>query len=315
MSFTQKVKNELARTENENKCCQLAEFIGLIKMSGNIHIDSDYHMSLAFETENPAIARKAFRLTQNLFNLKKEVTVRRRPRLNKNNLYIVRLLPQKETKKAFEQLGVVFTPRGYEIQWSPQILQRKCCHRAYLRGAFLGSGSVSSPEQKTYHLEIMVKDEMFCQIICELMRNFSLSPKTVKKRGNHLIYLKESEQIVDFLNIIGAHSALLTFEGVRVHKEVRNRVNRIVNCETANLNKTVDAALKQVEIIQFIDRNMGLNKLPPGLEAIAKQRLVHPDLSLKELGEMITPPISKSGVNHRMRRLQRIADKIAAKKV
>lgn len=314
MSFTQKVKNELARIEDGTNCCQLAELKSLLMMSGNVHIGSDYHLSLTFETENPAIARRAFRLSKNLFNLQKEVSVKRRTRLKKSNLYVVRILPQLGAKKAFEALGVVFTPQGYEIKWDLDILKSRCCHRSYLRGVFLGSGSLSDPEQRTYHLEIVVKDHTNYKIICELMRNFGLNPKMIMKRKRHMIYLKESEQIVDFLNIIGAHSALLSFEGIRVKKEVRNRVNRLVNCETANLNKTVDAAIKQVENIRFIERNLGLDKLPPGLESIARLRLENPDLSLKELGELLNPAISKSGVNHRMRRLQSIVDNISGKK-
>ena len=310
MSFTQKVKNEMARIDDGDRCCQLAELKSLIMMAGNVHIDADYHLSLTLETENPAIARRAYRLAKNLFNLQKEVSVRRRARLKKSNLYVIRLLPQIGTKKAFEALGIVFTPKGYDIKWDSDIFKNRCCHRSYLRGVFLRSGSVSDPEQKTYHLEIVVKDTTHYKIICELMRNFGLNPKTLMKRNKHMIYLKESEQIVDFLNIIGAHAALLSFEGIRVKKEVRNRVNRIVNCETANLTKTVDAAIKQVETIKFLERNIGLHKLPSGLEKIANLRLGNPDLSLKELGELMTPVVSKSGVNHRMRRLQKIADRI-----
>ncbi len=309
MSFSQRVKNELARKDSEQKCCQLAELISLIITSAKVVTD-DYHLSLTLETENPAIARKAYRLTNNLFKLHKEVSVRRKARLKKNNIYILKILPQKETKKAFETLGIAFTPKGYEVIWNLDILKSKCCHRSYLRGAFLGGGSVSNPERKNYHLEIVLKNELQSKVVNELMRNFGLNPKTIMKRKNYMIYLKESEQIVDFLNIIGAHSALLSFEGVRVHKEVRNRVNRLVNCETANLSKTVEAALKQVETIKFIERNMGLDKLPPGLEQIARLRLENPDLSLKELGEIMSPVISKSGVNHRMRRLQKIADNL-----
>ena len=313
MSFTQKVKNEMARIDDGDKCCQLAELKSLIMMAGNVHIDEDYHLSLTLESENPAIARRAYRLAKNLFNLKKEVSVKRRTRLKKSNLYVIRLLPQIGTKKAFETLGIIFTPKGYDIKWDSGIFKNRCCHRSYLRGVFLGSGSVSNPEQKTYHLEIVVKDKTQYKIVCELMRNFGLNPKTLMKRNKHMIYLKESEQIVDFLNIIGAHAALLSFEGIRVKKEVRNRVNRIVNCETANLTKTVDAAIKQVDTIKFLERNLGLHKLPAGLETIAKLRLENQDLSLKELGEIMTPVVSKSGVNHRMRRLEKIAGKLGEK--
>jgi DNA-binding protein WhiA len=300
MSFSQKVKNELARIDEGNRCCQLAELIGLINLIGKAAAVDDCHFSLTLETENPAIARKAYRLTKNLFDLRKEVSVRRRKRLKKNNIYIVKLLPQKQLSKILE------VPK-----FNQDILKNTCCHRAYLRGAFLGGGSVSNPQQKTYHLEIILKDQDCSKVICELMKKFGLNPKTIIKRHKYMVYLKESEQIVDFLNVVGAHSALLSFEGVRVHKDVRNRINRLVNCETANLSKTVDAALKQVEIIKLIDRNMGLHKLPPALQTVARLRLENPELSLRELGELMSPTITKSGVNHRMRRLQKIAERIS----
>jgi len=307
MSFTKKVKDEMARIEDGEKCCQLAELKSLIKMAGNVHIDADYHLSLTLEIENPAIARRAYRLAKNLFNLKHEISVKRRTRLKKSTLYVVRLLPQIGTKKALKTLGIELTPKGYEIKWDSNILKKRCCHRSYLRGVFLGSGSVSNPEQKTYHMEIVVKELTDHKVICELMRNFALNPKSFIKRQKHMIYLKESEQIVDFLNIIGAHAALLSFEGIRVKKEVRNRVNRIVNCETANLNKTVDAAIKHVQAIRLLEINPGLSRLPDGLEEVARLRLENPDLSLKELGELMNPVISKSGVNHRLKRLQKMA--------
>ena len=310
MSFTKKVKDEMARIDDGEKCCQLAELKSLIKMSGNIHIDTDYHLSLTLETENPAIARRAYRLAKNLFNLQYEVSVKRRARLKKSTLYVVRLLPQIGTKKAFKTLGIELTPKGYEIRWETDIFKKRCCHRSYLRGVFLGSGSVSNPEQKTYHLEIVVKDPIYHKIICELMRNFGLNPKSFIKREKSIIYLKESEQIVDFLNIIGAHTALLSFEGVRVKKEVRNRINRIVNCETANIGKTALAAMKQIEAIKLLEKNPGLDKLPDGLEKLARLRLENHELSLKELGELMNPVVSKSGINHRMKKLQKMADKV-----
>ncbi len=310
MSFTKKVKNELARVYDTMECCQLAELVSLVKVAGNVYVGTDYHLSLALETENPAIARKVYKLTKSLFDIKKEVSVRRRLRLKQSIVYTVRMIPQKEAKGVLKTLGVVFTPDGFHVQSQSDCLRKKCCQRAYLRGAFLGCGTLADPERKTYHLEMIVKDDENHKIICELMINFGLKPKTLIKREKNIIYLKESEQIVDFLNIIGAHSSLLLFEGVRVQKHVRNRINRLVNCETANLSKTVDASMKQLEVIAFIDRNIGLENLSGSLSEIARLRMDNPDLSLKELGEGMSPAVSKSGVNHRMRRLQKIAERL-----
>jgi len=313
MSFSQKTKNELARIIPKDKCCQLAELAALIRMDGSIHISADHHMSLGIETQNAAVARKMYFLGKTLFNLKEEVSVRRNNRLRKNVIYSVKMVPQPGTKKALDKLGIDFTPAGYKIHWNSELVKKRCCQKAYLRGAFLGGGSISNPEQKTYHLEIITSDSFNDELISELMRNFNIEPKTTWRKKAHVIYLKDSEMIVDFLNVVGAHCALLNFENIRVHKDVRNRVNRIVNCETANLNKTVEAGLKQVETIRYLERSIGLENLPVGLKEIARARLENPEVSLKELGETMEPPLSKSGVNHRMRRLKRIADKLRGK--
>ena len=156
----------------------------------------------------------------------------------------------------------------------------------------------------------MVTSESYALSLVELISKFDLEPKISSRKKAYIVYLKESEQIVTFLNIIEAHTALLNFESTRIKKEMRNQINRLVNCETANLNKIIDAALRQKENIQLIDQTLGLDKLPPGLKQVAELRLEHPDISLKELGEMTDPPLGKSGINHRMRKLEKIAENI-----
>ncbi len=311
MSFSKKVKHELARLDNADSCCNLVELLSLFQAIGIIRKTPDYRYLIAIETENAAIARKIYKLARGILDVQIEVLVRKRVRLRKNNVYAVRMMPSLKDRKTLETLGIIFTSKGgYRIEWKPSILKSRCCHRAYLRGAFLGCGSVGDPRLRTYHLEMNTKDGIYYKVLCELMRNFGLDPKSYLRNGSYLVYLKESEQIVDFLNIIGAHTALLQFEDVRVHKDMRNKINRIVNCETANLGKTVEAAMKQVEMIRLIDCNIGLKHLSPKLADIARLRLDNPDLSLKELGEISSPPLSKSAVNHRMRRLEKLALRI-----
>jgi DNA-binding protein WhiA len=181
-----------------------------------------------------------------------------------------------------------------------------------LRGAFLAAGSVTDPE-KAYHLEIAVLSPSFAEKLQELMSFFSLDAKIVVRKKYQVVYLKEGSQIVDFLNVVEAHVALMEFENIRIVKEVRNTVNRQVNCETANIGKTVAAAAKQLEDIRYIEKNMGLRKLAVGLREIAELRLEYPDSSLQELGQMLDPPIGKSGVNHRLRKLGNIADDLREK--
>lgn len=192
---------------------------------------------------------------------------------------------------------------------SDRLLERNCCKRAFLRGAFLVSGSISDPE-KSYHFEIVCQEQLQAKIVQQLYREFELDAKIVQRKKYYVVYLKEGAQIVDALNIMGAYVALMNLENVRIIKEMRGSVNRIVNCETANINKVVGAACRQVEDIHYIQSKVGLDELPPALREMALLRLEYPDSSLKELGELCDPPVGKSGVNHRLRKLSEVAKKL-----
>ena len=194
-------------------------------------------------------------------------------------------------------------------QHREQLLKRSCCKRAFLRGAFLASGSISDPE-KSYHFEIVCQHPEHAKLIQELLESFELDAKIVQRKKYYITYLKEGAQIVDALNVMGAYVALMNLENVRILKEMRGSVNRIVNCETANINKVVGAACRQVEDIRYIQRRIGLDELPPALREMALLRLEYPDTSLKDLGELCDPPVGKSGVNHRLRKLGELAKKL-----
>ena len=189
------------------------------------------------------------------------------------------------------------------------MLERDCCKRAYIRGAFLASGSVSDP-QKSYHLEIVCQQKERAEVIRQVMRDLDMDARIVTRKKNDVVYLKEGEQILSFLASIGATQHLFAMENVRILKEMRNNLNRQVNCETANLNKTVSAAVRQMEDIRYIECCGEFKNLPDNLRSMAEIRLEYPDASLKELGELLTPPVGKSGVNHRLRKLSEIADKL-----
>ncbi|WP_031516687.1 DNA-binding protein WhiA [Desulfofalx alkaliphila] len=309
MSFSVVTKNELARVMGTRRCCQLAELAALVKMDGTIQITGQ-KMALSIVTENAAVARKVFKLIKKLFGLQTEVMVRRKMRLKKNNVYLVRIPPQWGVENILIKLGMWDGKSAmYTTRVRSGLVAKECCRRAYLRGVFLGGGSISNPED-TYHLEIISNDEGHAQDIRNIMKKLNLKAKVSLRKNWYVVYLKESDQIVECLNNMGAHTALLNFENVRIYKGMRNQVNRLVNCETANLNKTVNAAVRQLENIQLIIRTMGLHKLPQGLRETAELRLNNPDISLKELGEMMEPPVGKSGVNHRMRKLEQIANQI-----
>ncbi|NLB20548.1 MAG: DNA-binding protein WhiA, partial [Clostridium sp.] len=191
----------------------------------------------------------------------------------------------------------------------PELIHDDGLKKAFIKGAFLGSGSVSNPE-KAYHLEFVVNSLELAEELRDLINTFGLTAKVIARKNTFIVYLKEGEQIVDILSIIGAFNSLFEFENVRIVKDMRNNVNRLVNCETANLSKTVNAAVRQVESIRLIERELGLQRLPKPLREMAEIRLEYPDESLKELGEILEPKVGKSGVNHRLRKIEKIADEL-----
>lgn len=306
MSFSSKTKNELTRMIGEDKCCQIAELSALIKVSGTLSLSGFKKIDLTIVTENPAIARRVFSLLKKVFSINSEIHVKQNKNLKKTNTYLIQIL---DATDLLSQLGILETEDslfGIREGISEAIIKKECCKRAYLRGAFLGGGSLSDPE-KGYHAEMVTHQQSFAEALAELLGHYGLSGKVIERKSQFVVYLKEGDQIVDLLNVIGAHSTLLEFENVRIIKQMRNDVNRLVNCETANMNKTIDASYRQVEDIKLISEKVGLNYLPDNLRALAELRLEHTEISLKEIGEMLEPPVGKSGVNHRFRKIEQIA--------
>lgn len=307
MSFASEIKKEMTQIEND-ACCKEAELAALIRMNGAISIARESYV-LDIQTENAAIARRIYTLIKSTYPYPIKLLVRKKMKLKKNNVYIARI--EEGAKDILQSLHILAEPFSLIRTISDKYLAKDCCRRAYLRGAFLAGGSVNNPETSSYHLEIANAYEEHNQSLCELMNRFDLRAKILERRNGYITYIKESEKITEFLNLTGAHQALFKFEDVRIMRDMRNSVNRLVNCETANLNKTIGAAFRQVENIKLIDQVVGLETLPVKLQEIAKLRVEHQDASLKELGEMVTgAKISKSGVNHRLKRIDQIADQI-----
>ncbi len=313
MSFSQKTKNELSKLPIVDKCCSLAELSALVRMCGTIQITGGQNINLKFTTENASIARRIFSIIKTSYDIEIEVMVRRNKQLKKNNNYLIVISDKEVSRKILLDVGFIkkekvdiFNP-DYKID--EHIIKDRCCKRAYIRGSFLGGGSISNPE-KTYHLELVTNNKEHASDLSQIINTFDLNSKIVIRKENYIVYLKEGEQIVDMLNIMGAHQALLKLEDIRVLKDIRNNINRIVNCETANLSKTIGASLRQINDIKFIDEHMGINKLPEALKEIALLRLENPDSSLKELGTMLSNPVGKSGVNHRFRKIGEIAKEL-----
>ena len=307
MSFASETKKELTNLETK-PCCVRAELSALIRMNGSMSF-SNRKLIVDIQTENAAIARRIYTLIKKSYDVQVELLVRKKMRLKKNNVYIVRLSQRaKEILEDMKILGEGFT---FIHDIASDLIKKKCCKRSYLRGAFLAGGSVNNPETSSYHLEIASLYKEHNDSLCELMNKFGLNSKTLERKKGYITYLKEAEKITEFLNIVGAVNALLRFEDVRIVRDMRNSVNRLVNCETANLNKTIGASIRQVENIRYINETVGLNILPDKLREIAELRLHYTDVTLKELGEMVTgSTISKSGINHRLRKIDEIADKL-----
>jgi hypothetical protein len=290
MSFSGKIRDELSRHETDARHCNLAELSAILKMAGEFKTDSNGGYMLRIHTENLGVARKCFTLLEKTFNIKPDITFR------------------KNGAKGCTSCDIY--AKGEEIlAVQNAVVQVICCKRAYLRGAFLVAGSMSDPS-KSYHFEIVCDDELQADYLKELMKGFELDAKVVRRKKNYVVYLKEGAQIVDILNVMEAHVALMEFENIRIMKEMRNSVNRKVNCETANINKTVSAAVRQSEDIKYIQDTIGFEKLSDGLKDVALTRLKYPEATLKELGELLETPLGKSGVNHRLRKLSELAENL-----
>ena len=278
MSFSSDVKEELSRQYGRSRHCQLAELAGMLEMSGRIQEGVP-----VLDTDNPLLQEKYGVLMQKAFSVD-----------------VTEPLTKTDSERILSALRLTEDSRRL-------LVQQTCCKRAFLRGAFMASGSISDPN-KSYHFEIVARTLQQAQLLTELMNSFEAEAKIVERKNHYVAYVKEGSQIVDMLNVMEAYVSLMNLENVRILKEMRNTVNRKVNCETANINKTVSAAVKQIEDIRKIQSRMEFDELPESLREMAELRLQYPDATLKELGEYLDPPVGKSGVNHRLRKLSAIAE-------
>lgn len=308
VSYASDVKKELTSlpVHPEHAKAELAAFL---RMNGVLSLH-DHQFSLDITTENPAIARRIFSLIKTAYGIEPLLIVSKKMKLKKNYQYLVRL--QKQVHEILTDLEIFDSNNGLITGIPEKIMSSEQRAMSYLRGAFLASGSVNNPETSRYHLEIYSLYEDHNQDLLKLMNNFFyLNAKETRRRSGYIVYLKEAEKIGDFLHIVGAVNAMLAFEDLRIMRDMRNSVNRLVNCDTANLKKTANAAAKQVEDIQLIEEKFGLENLPEKLTVLARFRLTHPELSLKEVAAQVPDdPISKSGVNHRFQKIREIAKQL-----
>ena len=311
MSFSGTVKEELSRQISTARHCRIAETAALLSLCGRFTADG----ALRMQTENSAVIRKYFTLVQKTFNIETEIAVRENRQMKKGHIYYVEIKDDALIRTVLlgTKLSREQNSGGALVLNNSLLTQQTCCKRAFIRGAFLASGSISDPE-KGYHFEIVCPDERKAGQLQELIRSFGIDAKVVVRKKSHVVYVKEGAQIVDILAVMEANVALMNLENIRILKEMRNTVNRKVNCEMANINKTVSAAVKQIEDIKLIEEKKGFQSLNDGLAEIAELRLQYPEATLKELGMMLNPQVGKSGVNHRLRKLSAIADELRVNK-
>lgn len=309
MSFSMEVKQELCGVIPQARHCRIAELSALMVQCGKIDVDKSGHLRIKLQTESGYVARKCSRLFRRLEYSGLSVRVRTAKGKRTSALYFIEIQGDEAVKKILELLKLKAIGREGLLAADHVVILHTCCKRAFLRGTFLASGSVSNP-QKSYHFEISEQEKARVEQILSLIHSFEVDAKSIVRKNYHVIYVKDGSQVAELLNIMEAHIALMKFENARIVKDVRNSVNRQVNCETANLSKTANAAQKQYEDIVLIRDSVGLHKLSENLKAVALLRLEYPEASLVELGEMLSPKLGKSGVNHRLKKISEYAESL-----
>mgnify|MGYP000845864131 FL=1 len=316
MSFSSHTKGELARVMPSKKCCMLAEITGFLRVAGSLRLAGGGKFTIVASTENPAIARHYKTLIKEYFgsNAGIEVGNSQMPGKSRGNYryrYSLVIRPEEKSSQILRETGMMLIREGDEFLsdgiYQP-IVKSKCCKRAYLRGLFLGVGTMSDPK-KSYHLEFVLNSEHVAQDLRKLIGSFvNMSAGLIERGEEHIVYLKRAEYISDMLGIMGANEAMLEFENIRIGRGLRREVNRISNCDNANVDRTLTAAEQQIRHIEIIKDKLGLENLEPVLRETAQLRLELPDASLSEIGDALSPPIKKPGVSKRFSKLKEIAE-------
>ena len=333
MSFSGEVKEELMKHTPPARHCQLAELASILHFcgshtaaEGSNNLQNEEKKSifngekLLIQAENEAVIRKCFTLLKKTFNINTSVNEKRVGKSGKAGAgtgakpraYEIELTDPSQIKQVLQATKFMDGEghlRDMKAPVSAILIKNSCCQRAFLRGAFLASGSMSDPG-KSYHLEIVWTNLFQAEQIQSILLAFEVEARIVQRKKYQVVYMKDGTGISDFLNIVEAHVSLMNFENFRIVKEMRNSVNRRVNCETANIGKTVSASTRQAEDILLLQQKYGFENLPESLREMAEVRLAYPDAPLRELGEYLDPPVGKSGVNHRLRKLGELADKV-----
>ncbi len=305
MSFNSDVKDELARVAPVCSHCERALLAALIRIEGTLFISGQGKYRLEVVTDAPSVARLAWRLLHETYHLRTELTTRRSV-LHKTPNYLIDVPAQEGLTDALRDMGVLGEDGGLQLGVAAGLVAKQCCAAAYLRGAFLGSGFVSDP-RGDFHFEITVESREMADDLAAIMREKSINARVMQRRSSHVVYLKSGESILEFLAFVGAHQGALRMEDARVVKSVRNDVNRQTNAEMANQMKAAAASVDQIFAMRAVLEAYGVEKLPPALQEVIRLRVAYPDATLAELGEHANPPLSKSAIYHRIRRIEQMA--------
>ena len=307
MSFTGDVKNELTRVQPVCSHCNRATLAAILRVEGTLYFSGKGRYHIEVSTDMPKVARLAITLLHGEYHLRTELTMRQSV-LHKTPNYLITVPQQPGLDSALRDLGVAGST-GIESGIAKHLVEKRCCQAAYLRGVFMGSGFIANPKGD-FHFEISVQSEQLANDIAELMQSRGINGRAMRRRKSYLVYLKSGTAISSFLALVGAHQCALALENARVIKSVRNDVNRQVNADMANQAKAADAAIEQVEAIRKILAGKPASDIPPALRDIMRLRIENPSASLKELGELADPPLSKSAVYHRVRRIEQMAQEM-----
>ena len=308
MSFSSDVKKELTTLEPGKKCCQLAEIALYLRFSGSITLSGG--VGLRSSTGNPAVARYYAGLIKDYFGVKTALTVLSGAGISRGRSYELFIGPEMNSDAVLRECGILSVKEGsnyFTDTIGPDVARKRCCKKAALRGAFMAAGTVSSPSARGYHLEIRCSSQALAEDIKKLMTGFGLSPRYTLRSGRYVVYLKDGEQIADFLSLVGANSQMFSFRDAKIYKDLRNTTVRAQNCEMANLEKTINAAQKQLADIRIIEETRGLDSLPHKLYEAAVKRIENPSLGLTDLAALFDPPLGKSGLNHRFEKIAQLA--------
>lgn len=298
----------MAHVPPECSHCEKATLAALVRIEGTLFVSGPGRYRMEVATDVPSVARLVIRLLHTLYQLKTDLTVRRSV-LHKTPNYLIEVPAQPALAPALRDMGVLSDADGLELGIKSDLVAKQCCAAAYLRGAFLGSGFISNPKSD-FHFEITVESEELANDIVALMAEKGITARIMQRRSSYMVYLKSGNAILEFLAFAGAHQNALFMEEQRVVKSVRNDVNRTINAELANQQKASNAAVEQLFVIREVLEHYGMENLPPALQDFIRLRVTHPDASLKELGNFANPPLSKSAVYHRVRRLEEMAAEI-----